>query len=104
MNLEQFWKVFEAIDFGDYGIGPNRILFECSTIKEDVEKSIQPFICCNEWILSEKLFSCSNEGKMIATLATYASEAQGSSQKPENKRAGMSKSKKNKNGKGDVET
>lgn len=41
---------------------------------------------------------------MIATLATYASEAQGSSQKPENKSAGMSKSKKNKNGKGDVET
>ncbi|KAK9175139.1 hypothetical protein WN944_027145 [Citrus x changshan-huyou] len=33
MNLEQFWKVSEAIDFGDYGIGPNRILFECSTIK-----------------------------------------------------------------------
>ncbi|KAH9658796.1 UvrD-like helicase ATP-binding domain-containing protein [Citrus sinensis] len=46
----------------------------------------------------------SNEEKMIATLATYASEAQGSSRKPENKRAGMSKSKKNKNGKGDVET
>lgn len=41
---------------------------------------------------------------MIATLATYASEAQGSSRKPENKRAGISKSKKNKNGKGDVET
>lgn len=39
---------------------------------------------------------------MIATLATYASEAEGSSQKPENKRAGMSKSKKNKNGKGRI--
>lgn len=41
----------------------------------------------------------SDKGKMVSTSATSASEDQGISQKPENKRSGPSKSKKHKKGK-----
>ncbi|XP_024040071.1 uncharacterized protein LOC112098311 [Citrus clementina] len=34
VNLEQFWKIFEALEFEDH-------VFKSSTIKEDVKKSIQ---------------------------------------------------------------
>ncbi|KAK9175135.1 hypothetical protein WN944_027141 [Citrus x changshan-huyou] len=110
VNLEQFWKVFEAIDFGDYGIGPNRILFECSTVKrnsfhgEDQSRWNEATSMLEDLKQLDGALNgvmSSDEGKVISTSATCASEAQGSSQKPENKRAGMSKSKKNKNGKGD---
>ncbi|GAY56593.1 hypothetical protein CUMW_173100 [Citrus unshiu] len=189
MNLGQFWKIFEAIEFGCFGI-----VFKDSATKEDVKKSIQLLTAAmdgcsqkssfngedkNRWdeaasmledlkrlyaaldgVMSgqkhenvptlQKIYNrlqsrrleiepflnqllqqyiigkgkssetgivsageCeventnsnadydgnSDKGKMVSTSATSASEDQGISQKPENKRSGPSKSKKHKKGK-----
>ncbi|KAL9416859.1 hypothetical protein AB3S75_039945 [Citrus x aurantiifolia] len=189
MNLGQFWKIFEAIEFGCFGI-----VFKDSATKEDVKKSIQLLTAAmdgcsqkssfngegkNRWdeaasmledlkllyaaldgvmsgqkhenvptlqkiynrLQSRRLeiepflnqllqqyiigkgnssetgivsageceventdsnadyYGNSNKGKMVSTSATSASEDQGISQKPENKRSGPSKSKKHKKGK-----
>ncbi|KDO57816.1 hypothetical protein CISIN_1g000038mg [Citrus sinensis] len=189
MNLGQFWKIFEAIEFGCFGI-----VFKDSATKEDVKKSIQLLTAAmdgcsqkssfngedkNRWdeaasmledlkrlyaaldgvmsgqkhenvptlqkiynrLQSRRLeiepflnqllqqyiigkgkssetgivsageceventdsnadyYGNSDKGKMVSTSATSASEDQGISQKPENKRSGPSKSKKHKKGK-----